>query len=442
MIFNKFFTGNTTNTLLPQVGKNLVACLFASTLFFSFVAHGKTELIDQVVAIVDDDVVMASELRERVAAVTQNLKARDIEMPPEDVLIRETLDRLILESIQLQKGTRVGVRISDAQLNGAIQRIAGQNGMNLEQFRQALEAEGQSYAAMREQVRREMIIQRVQGGNVSQRIQITEQEVDNFINTQEGKKLTQPEYFIQHALLAVSPSASERQVSAARKHIEELLRRIRAGEEFSKVVSSSTAPYKLTGGDLGWRNLDDLPSLFSDIAPTLAEGETADAIRSDSGFHLVHMLKARGGEKIVAQTKARHILVKPSEILSNQEAEELVKSLRARALAGEDFGDLAREYSEDIGSAQEGGDLGWTMPGQMVPEFEAAMARTGEGEISEPVSTQFGWHIIQVEGRRNEDMTDQASRNKAMEHLHSRKYQEELDAWLQQIRDEAFVDIK
>lgn len=416
------------------------ALLTVNTLFST--ANAATQVLDQVVAIVDDDVVMASELRERVTAVTKNLQARGVELPSEDTLIRETLDRLILESIQLQKGTRVGVRISDTQLNAAVTRIAGQNGMTIEQFRQALEAEGQSYNAMREQVRREMIIQRVQGGNVSQRIQISEQEVDNFIDTPEGQKLTQPEYFIQHALLAISPDASAAEVQAAEQHMNKLLRRIRAGEPFEDVVSTSPLPYALTGGDLGWRNLDDLPSLFSDIAPSLTEGETADPIRSDSGIHLVHMRKVRGGEKIVAQTKARHILIKPSEIMSDEQARELAVSLRKRALGGEDFEDLARQYSEDIGSAQEGGDLGWTMPGQMVPEFEAAMARTAESEISEPVRTQFGWHILKVDGRRNEDMTKQVSRNKAMEYLHNRKYQEELDAWLQQIRDEAFVDIK
>jgi peptidyl-prolyl cis-trans isomerase SurA len=287
-----------------------------------------------------------------------------------------------------------------------------------------------------------MIIQRVQGGNVSQRIQITDQEVDNFIATPEGKKLTQPEYFIQHALLPLSPGASDAEVRAAEAHMNKLLRRIRAGEAFDKVVSTSPLPYALTGGDLGWRNLEDLPSLFSDIAPQLPEGETADPIRSDSGIHLVHMRKTRGGERIVAQTKVRHILLKPSEILSDDQARELAASLRQRVLDGEDFGDLARQYSEDIGSAQEGGELGWTMPGQMVPEFEAAMAKTDEGEISQPLRTQFGWHILQVEDRRDEDMTAQLSRNKAMEYLHNRKYQEELDAWLQQIRDEAFVDIK
>jgi len=208
------------------------------------------------------------------------------------------------------------------------------------------------------------------------------------------------------------------------------------------VVSSSTGQYTFSGGDLGWRKLDDLPSLFSEVAPGLAAGQTADPIRSDSGYHLVYMAEKRGGEQVVAQTEARHILIKPSEIMTDEQARELVVELRTRSESGEEFGELAREYSEDIGSAAEGGDLGWTSPGQMVPEFDKAMASTEVGQISEPVKTQFGWHIIQVEGRRQQDMTSEAIRAQAMNYLHDRKYQEELDAWLRQIRDEAFVDIK
>jgi peptidyl-prolyl cis-trans isomerase SurA len=424
------------------IKKLLLACTLAASIVAAPNTLAITEILDQVVAIVDDDVVMASELRERLAAITENLTTRGIEMPPEDELVRETLDRLILESIQLQKGTRVGVRISDEQLNAAVQRIAGQNGMDLDQFRQALESEGQSYAAMREQVRREMIIQRVQGGNVNQRIQITDQEVNNFIATEEGQKVTQPEYHMLHALLPVSPSAGDVEAAAAKNHVEKLVKRIRGGEKFGEVIRSSRPPYAFSGGDLGWRKLDDLPSLFGELAPSMTAGETADPFRSDSGFHMVFMAETRGGQEMVAQTKARHILIKPSEILTEEEAHELAKSLRARIIAGESFEGLAREYSEDIGSAQEGGDLDWTSPGQMVPQFEVAMAGTAIGDISDPVQTQFGWHIIQVDDRRDEDMTDQASRAKAMDHLHGRKYQEELDAWLQQIRDEAFVDIK
>jgi len=420
----------------------IVTASLAVSLLFVSPSQAQTEIVDQVVAIVDDDIIMASELRERVDGLTQTLTARGMDLPPEDVIIRETLDRLILESIQLQKGLRVGVRISDAQLDGAIQRIAAQNGMNQEQFIAALEQQGQSYPQMREQVRREMIIQRVQAGNVNQRIQITPKEVDNFLATEEGKKLTQPEYHLLHALLPVSPDASADTVAAAQAHMEKLARQIRSGQPFQQVVRSSAGGYTLRGGDLGWRKAEDLPSLFADVAPTLARGETSDPIKSDSGFHLIYLEDLRGGEQIVAQTQVRHILVKPSEILTDEQARELVVDLRRRAEAGADFGDLAREFSEDIGSAQEGGELGWTMPGQMVPEFEQTMNSTAIGEISEPVRTQFGWHILLVEGRRNQDMTSEAIRNKAGEYLHNRKYQEELDAWLQQIRDEAFVDIK
>jgi peptidyl-prolyl cis-trans isomerase SurA len=415
-----------------------LACLLA----VNTPLRAATEILDQVVAIVDDDIIMASELRERIETVNESIAARGMEPPPEDQLIRETLDRLILESIQMQMGSKFGVRISDAQLNGAMQRIAAQNRMTLDQFRQALEQQGQSYVAMREQVRREMTIQRVQGGNVNQRIQITDQEVENFLATEEGQKMAQPEYHILHALLAISPDASESETSAAEAHVKRLLARIRAGESFEQVISTSAGKYAFSGGDLGWRKLDDLPSLFADVAPGLAVGETSDLVRSDSGFHLVYMAEKRGDDQVVSQTQVRHILVKPSEIMTDEQARELVVELRNRAESGEDFGELAREYSEDIGSAQEGGDLGWTSPGQMVPEFEKAMNATAVNEISEPVRTQFGWHILQVEGRRQEDMTSEAIRQQAMNYLHERKYQEELDAWLRQIRDEAFVDIK
>jgi peptidyl-prolyl cis-trans isomerase SurA len=420
----------------------LLAASLAGATLLGAPVQAATEVIDQVVAIVDDDVIMASELRERVSAVSENLKARGIQAPPEDELIRETLDRLILESIQLQKGERAGVRISDEQLNAAVQRIAAQNRMTLEQFRQALAEHGQSYEAMREQVRKEMIIQRVQAGNVNQRIRLTDQEVDNFMATQAGQSLSQTEYHLLHALLPLNPAAPDSEVQAANAQVAAVMQRLRAGESFEQVIRSSNTPYTFSGGDLGWRKVEDLPSIFSDIVPKLTAGQTADAVRSDNGLHLVYLEAVRGDNQLVSQTKARHILVKPSEIMTDNQARDLVAELRDRAIAGEDFADLAREYSEDIGSAQEGGELGWTSPGQMVPEFEKAMAATAVDQISEPVRTQFGWHIVKVEGRREQDMTDKATREKAMDYVHNRKYQEELDAWLRQIRDEAFVDIK
>lgn len=424
-----------TKRLLLSAG--MLCIVFAGTAVLA-----ATQVIDQVVAIVDDDIIMASELRERVSAVNGNLAARGITPPPENELIQETLDRLILESIQLQKGRRAGVRISDEQLNSAIKRIAAQNKMTLDQFQRALEQSNQSYGAMREQIRREMIIQRVQAGNVNQRIQITDEEVGNFMGTQEGQSLTQPQYRVLHALLALKSDASESEVAAARAQVDGTMKRIRGGTPFKEAVSASSSPYPLTGGDLGWRKPDELPSIFSAIVPRLTTGETADPILSESGFHLVYLEAVRGREQIVTQTKARHILIKSSEIMTDEQARELAAELRARALAGEDFAELAKEYSQDIGSAQEGGELGWTTPGQMVPEFEAAMANTAPGQISAPVQTPFGWHIVEVEDRREQDMADQTTRAKATDYVHQRKYEEELDAWLQQIRDEAFVDIK
>ena len=424
-----------TKTLLLSVGITYAVLTGA-------MVQAATEVIDQVIAIVDDDIIMASELRERVTAVNANLAARGIAPPPDNELIQETLDRLILESIQLQKGRRAGVRIPDEQLNQAIKRIAAQNNMTLEQFQQALEQRNQSYGAMRDQVRREMIIQRVQAGNVNQRIQITDQEVGNFMGTQEGQSLTQPQYRVLHALLALRPDPSDSEVATARAQVERTTKRIRGGEPFKEAVSASNLPYPLTGGDLGWRKRDELPSIFSTIVPKLAPGETADPILSGSGFHLVYLEAVRGREQIVTQTKARHILIKSSEIMTDEQARELAAELRARALAGEDFAELAKEYSQDIGSAQEGGELGDEFWMQMVPEFEAAMANTAPDQISAPVQTPYGWHILEVEGRREQDMTDQATRAKATDYVHQRKYEEELDAWLQQIRDEAFVDIK
>jgi peptidyl-prolyl cis-trans isomerase SurA len=427
-------------TVLPtRLSKLLAAGLIALA---SAATHSATEMLDQVVAIVDDDVIMASELRERVARVTQSLAARGGEQPPEDEIIREVLDRLILESVQLQMGGRFGVRIADAQLDAAMARLAGQNRMTPEQFAAVLEQDGGSYLELRENIRREMTIQRVQQGSVNQQVQITPQEIDNYLATEEGQKLVQPEYRIIHALLPIPANSTEADVAESQAYCEGLVQRIQGGEAFENVVSASTGKYTFTGGDLGWRKLDDVPSIFQEVAQTLAPGETADLFRSPSGWHIVQMADRRGSDLTISQTKVRHILIKPSEILSDDQARELATELKSRAEAGEDFGDLAREYSEDIGSAAEGGDLGWTSSGQMVPEFENMMASTPIGEISAPVRSQFGWHILEVLDRRDKDVTQDMRRAQIEEYLHGRKFEEELEVWLRKIRDEAFVDIK
>ena len=403
-------------------------------------ASAQIEVLDQVVAIVDDDIILASELQERVRGVRSTMESRGVEVPSDDVLIRETLDRLILDSIQLQLANRYGVRIPDQQLDEAMTRLARQNGLTLEQFRIALEQSGQSYAAAREGLRDDLAIQRVQQGNVMRNINISEQEIDNFLTTEEGEAMTQPEYQVVQALLSISRGEDAAEIAAKESYVNEVLSNIQSGQPFEQAVSG-TEPYAFTGGDLGWRKLGDIPSMFADTVPTLTVGEVAK-VRSSSGLHLVYLADAVGGEQLVRQTDVRHILVKPTEVLNEQAAEDLVVELKARIEGGEDFGELARQYSDDIGSATEGGNLGWTNPGQMVPEFEATMAGTAEGSISQPFRSEFGWHILEVKARRDKDFSGEVRRNQVAGYIRDQKYQEELDAWLRKIREEAFVDIK
>jgi len=402
-------------------------------------AQAAVEILDKVIAVVDDDVVMESELQERLALVKGNIAASGQASPPEDILVRETLDRLILENIQLQMGQRYGVRIDEQQINGAVTRLASQNGLTPEQFINQLESSNISYAEFRDNMTREMIIQRVQAGNVNQRIDISDAEIEAFLRTPEGAELIQPAYRLLHARLDVLNTEN---MDNVKSHVKGLAARIDMGEDFNAVIASSEEPYAFTGGDLGLRRQAELPSLFTDIVVNMREGGYAGPIENGNSFHFIYLLEKRGGTQIIPQTRARHILIKPSEILTSEEARALAKNLKNRILSGEDFEEVAREYSEDIGSAQEGGELGWASPGQMVPVFENAMAQAEINEVTEPFESPYGWHILQVLERRQQDVTELVNRNRAEDFLHNRKYQEELDAWLRQIRDEAFVDIK
>ncbi|MDA7585485.1 peptidylprolyl isomerase [Luminiphilus sp.] len=418
------------------------APLFA-TLFLALsvpLVSAQIQTLDKVVAVVDDDIILATELQERLLLIQRNIEQRQIDAPPDDVLAQETLDRLILESIQLQLANRYGVRIPDAQLDAAMARMASGSNYTLEQFRAAVEANGQSYLAMREEIRREMMIQRVQQGNVSRNIEISDQEVDNFLSTEAGAEMTQPEFRVVQALVEVSKKDSKAQLKKKENFVDGVLASILAGKPFPEAVSV-IEPYVFKGGDLGWKKLAAIPSMFAAVIPNLKVGDTAK-VSSGAGFHLVYLADERGRERLVEQTEVRHILIKPTEVLDEDAAIALANDLRERALNGEDFGDLAKEYSDDIGSAQEGGELGWTSPGQMVPEFDATMATTEVGEISYPVKSQFGWHILEVTGRRDQNIAEQMRRQQVMGYLHDQKYDEELEAWLRKIREEAFVDIK
>ena len=402
-------------------------------------ANNQPQLLDQVIAIVDDDVVLASELRDRIQQVKLNIEKSGKTAPPMDEIQRQILDQLILENIQLQMAYRAGVRISDAQLNDSMLRIAQQNRMDLIQFKEALERDGVSYNETREQIRKEMLLQRVQQGNVNQRVQITDQEIANFLSSKEGQAMTAPEYRMLHTLIAIPSGADKATIASAKKMADTLYQRIENGEDYAKVISNYS---QLKINDLGWRKAADLPSLISGLATTTGEGDTASPVQSASGFHLVKLLDKRGDGKMIPQTKARHILLKPSAIRNEAATEAEIKALRQRTIDGESFEELAREFSEDIGSALEGGDLGWTSPGQLVGAFQDAMDSTKPNDISPAFKSQYGWHILQVIERRDKDVTDDIRRNIARNHIHQRKYDDELQTWLQKIRDEAYVDFK
>ncbi|WP_339673325.1 peptidylprolyl isomerase [Dasania marina] len=397
--------------------------------------------LDRIIAIVDDDVILASEYRERYESVKANFDGTQQALPDDKELQRQILDQLVLESIQLQMAYRAGVRISDEQLNETLGRIAQQNRVTVAQFKTMLEKEGRSYIAVREQIRKDLLIQRVQSGNVSRRIQISDQEIENYLSSEEGRKLTAPEYRFLHALIPLASDAGQAQEIKAQEYAYALTQKVRKGAEFNKVVGDG-GPYNINSSDLGWRKLDDLPDFLTESATTLDQGQVADPIRNASGFHIVQLLSKRGDGEIIPQTQARHILLKPSAIRDDKATEAEVKALRQRILNGEDFAELAREFSEDIGSASEGGDLSWTNPGQLVPEFQKAMDSTKIDGVSPAFRSQYGWHILQVLGRRDKDVTEDMRRRIAGNHLHDRKFKDELQIWLQQIRDEAYVDYK
>lgn len=396
------------------------------------------QALDRVIAIVDDDVVLYSELQDAVQRAEFNAKRAKRELPPPDQFRRQVFDQLVLDSLQLQIANRAGVRISDAELNEAMERVARQNNMTLEQFSQALTKDGLPYAVAREQLRKEMLIQRVQQGSVNEHVQITDQEIDSFLNSAEGRAAIAPQYHVLHALIPMPERADKAQI---KQFADQLTARLRAGEDFNKVIATA-GPVPVQGGDLGWRSDESLPSLLADVVPALKSGQVADPIVSSSGYHLVKLAEVRGKGEVIRQTKARHILLKPSAIRSDEQCKQLANDLRQRAIGGADFGQLARQYSEDIGSAMEGGELGWTSPGQLVDAFQKAMDSTTPGTISEPFHSRYGWHIVLVEERRQQDVTTELRQNMARNYLHEKKYQDELDGWLRKIRDEAYVDIK
>ena len=406
--------------------------------------YTKIELIDRVVAVVDSGVIMESQLNSRVEEILIRLKNDKAELPPLNLLEEQVLDRLIIEEIQLQLADRAGIKISDSELNQTLSRVSSQNNLSLEEFRLKLEAEGTSYKSFRDTIKKELIIQRVQRGKVGAKIDISEQELENFINSEEGRTQLAEQYNVQHILLSVKSGLSEIEIEAIENEAVSLLERLENGESFEKLAASYSAGQKaLEGGFLGWRTSAELPSLFAEVVSGLTVGEVAQPVRSGAGFHILKLTEKRGNTvKFLDQTLARHILVQPSEIRTENQAEILINDIFKRLKEGEDFKQLARQFSEDPGSKMDGGELGWSNPGDYDPAFEMTLNATEIGQLSEPIKSSFGWHIIEVMDRRNEDVSQEEQKNRAYQIIFKRKFDQELQSTLIELRAEAYVDIK
>ena len=402
------------------------------------------EELDQIVAVVNDDVITETELDNQLHFIEQQLRQRNTQMPPENILRRQVLDRQVLDRLQLQVAKRLGIRVDDEAVNHVLSNIADQNHLSLSEFRQVLANQGYDFANFREDIRNQMIISQLHKSQVEDKVTVTDQEVDNYLATMAARKGMNDEYHLAHILIALPESATPDQIQAARDKAEKVLQQLKTGADFEQTaVAVSAGQQALKGGDLGWIKAGQLPTIFADEVLRMEPGQISDLIRSPSGFHIIKLLDKRHGEQhIIKQTLARHILIRTNELVSDDDARQRLARLRERILAGADFGELARANSDDKVSAAEGGSLGWVSPGDLVPRFEEVMDSLKPGEISEPFRTNFGWHIVQVMARRDVDNTKQFERARAKELIRKRKADEALQNWLRQLRDESYVDYR
>ena len=402
-------------------------------------------LVDRIVAVVGKEVVTMSELAERRDFAERQLRRQGTPLPERALLERQILERLIIDKAQLQLARDSGIRIEEAQLDRALERIAEQNRMSLAEFRHALEKDGVAFARFREEVREQIQMQRLREREVDDRIEVTDAEIDQFLSDSKVDAGARSEYNIAHVLIRLPEQASPEQIEAARKKADKAREEAAAGTDFAKVAASySDAPDAMQGGAMGWRPEDRLPELFAGVVRGMKAGEVSGVLRSPGGFHVLKVVDRRGSEDgaPVQQTHARHILIRTSEVVSETDAQRRLKDLRERIVTGgADFGELARLNSAD-GSASRGGDLDWLLPGDTVPDFERAMNALKVGEVSQPVKSPFGWHLIQVVERRAAGLTPERRRMQARQAIKERKSDDAYQDWLRQLRDRTYVELR
>ncbi len=424
-----------------------LALLLASVVSFCVSAPAQAQqrvLLDKIVAIVDRDVVLQSELLGRMNDIRRSAEAAGQELPPENQLREEILETLILENIQMQFAERASIRYDDDTINQVLGNMAQDNGMSFEQYVQVLEQQG-VYLRTREAVRQQLTLQELQRGAVNSRIHVTEQEIDNFLNSEMGQEVVAADYLIDHILVPLTATDTDQVKRAKLAFAADMVAKLEEGQSIAQTRTEAvqSGVFPIDGTNFAWRKLDQLPTLFSNAVEPLAVGEVVGPIEAGNGYHIVQLRDKRGGtEQIVKQTNIRHIMLSPNEIRDEQQTIELINELRTRIVEeGDDFASIARQNSDDASSVVAGGDLDWVSEGGMPIEMEAVINELEEGEISEPFRTQMGWHIAEVLGRRETDLSQDYTRSQAFNTLRARKYDLELQNWLIEIREEAFVEL-
>ena len=422
-----------------------LAVSIAITVFATFVglsASAQRVLLDRVIALVDEGVILQSELDIRINDLQQAAARDGRPLPPESEIRDDVLEALIVENIQLQMAEQVSIRYDDDTINRVLSNMAENSNMSFDEYVTALE-NGGVYLQTREQVRQQMMIQELQRGMVNRRITITEQEIDNFLNSEMGREVMAPDFFIDHMVVVASGNDSDEEKQQKLRFAADLTAQVEEGSNFLQVraEASESSNFQIQSTDFGWRKAEQLPNLFSSIVVEMKEGEIAGPIEAGNGYHVIFLAGKRGGtEQIVKQTNIRHIMLSPNEIRNEEQTITEIQELRQRILSGEDFAVIARQHSDDATSVVAGGDLDWVNEGGMPPEFEAVIQVLEENTLSEPFESATGWHIAEVLGRRESDLSQQYTRSQAANSLRNRKFDLELQNWMIEIREKAFVE--
>jgi len=400
-------------------------------------------MLDGIAAIVNEGVVLKSELEAQTEAIRTRAGEQGMQLPPADVLEEQVLERLIMEQVQIQRAERFGIQISDQMVNQALARLAAQNNIPFERLPEALAADGIDYAAYRRDIRKQLTLEQLRQIDVIRRITVQPREIEACIDDLETNVVGNSEYRLSHILITVPESATAEEAAAAEARAQEVHEQLEAGADFAEMaVRYSDSETSLEGGDLGWRKGSELPTVFSGIVGNLEEGEFSDPMRAVSGYHIVKIDELRSATKRseIEQMHVRHILVTPNEIIDDQTAKQQLEDAVERIRGGEPFGEVAKLLSDDAVSAEEGGDMGWTAPGTFVPEFEQVAQNAEIGEVTDPFRTRFGWHILEVLGTRTYDNTEERKESTCVQRIRNSKLADESELWLRRLRDEAYVE--